>query len=74
MIGHLAENPPRLLGGREIKGQWREQWLNLAMRVRPKHLERKLHSSMIATVLPVSHRRMAAQSPAPELRKSQIIG
>jgi hypothetical protein len=44
MIGHLAENPPRFLGGREIKGQWREKRLNLAARVRPKHLESEFHS------------------------------
>jgi hypothetical protein len=31
MIGHLAENPPRFLGRRESKGQWREKWLNLAV-------------------------------------------
>jgi hypothetical protein len=50
MIGHLDENPPRFLGRREIKGQWREKWLNLAVRVRPKHLESEFHSSMIATL------------------------
>jgi hypothetical protein len=30
------------------------------MKVRPKHLESKFHSSMIATVQPVSHRWVAA--------------
>ena len=49
MIGHLAENPPRFLGGREIEGQWREKWLNLAVRVHPKHLESEFHFDDIAT-------------------------
>jgi len=50
MIGHLVKNPPRFFTGREIKGQWREQWLNPAVRVRPKHLESEFHSWMIAAV------------------------
>jgi hypothetical protein len=50
MIGHLTENPPRFLGRREIKGQWREKWLNLTVRIRPKQLKSEFHSWMIVAV------------------------